>query len=160
MTNSTYETATFAAGCFWGVQELFDQVEGVKESVVGYTGGHVAHPTYEAVCTNRTGHAEAVQLQYDPSIVSYEDLLDMFWQMHDPTTPNRQGPNIGMHYRSAIFYHSDEQKVAAEVSKATQQKQYMRPIVTQILPAEPFWKAENYHQKFNKKHSLSGCHFL
>jgi peptide-methionine (S)-S-oxide reductase len=156
----TTETATFAAGCFWGVEATFRQIKGVKATAVGYTGGKLAHPTYEDVCTDRTGHAEAVEVQYDPQEVSYDQLLQVFWENHDPTTVNRQGPDVGTQYRSAIFYHTPEQKAAAEASKrqlATSGK-YSRQIATQIVPATTFWKAEDYHQQYLEKRGLSTCH--
>lgn len=152
--------ATFAAGCFWGVQEAFDKVKGVKYSTTGYTGGTMEHPTYEEVCSNTSGHAEAVQLSYDPDVVTYETLLKTFWEIHDPTTTNRQGPDIGSQYRSTIYYHSPVQKAAAEKSKADLEAlgTHSEPIVTEILPAGPFWKAEPNHQKYNEKHGITGCH--
>ncbi|HEY1074330.1 MAG TPA: peptide-methionine (S)-S-oxide reductase MsrA [Patescibacteria group bacterium] len=150
--------ATFAAGCFWGVQETFDKVKGVKYSTTGYTGGTMEHPTYEEVSSDTSGHAQAVQLSYDPDVVTYETLLTTFWDLHDPTTTNRQGPNIGSEYRSVIFYHSPLQKAAAEKSKAEREAlgTYSQPIMTEIVAAGPFWKAEARHQKYNDKHSISG----
>ena len=154
------ETATFAAGCFWGVEAAFRQIKGVKATTVGYTGGHLDHPTYKDVCTNRTGHAEAVQVEFDPSVVSYEQLLKIFWENHDPTTVNRQGPDVGTQYRSAIFYHTPEQEAAAEAAKRklAASGKFHRPIVTQIVPATTFWKAEDYHQQYLEKRGLSSCH--
>jgi len=154
------ETATFAAGCFWGVEAAFRQIKGVKATSVGYTGGHLEHPTYEDVCTDRTGHAEAVQVQYDPTVVTYEQLLKVFWENHDPTTVNRQGPDEGTQYRSAIFYHTPEQKAAAESAKQAlaASGKYRRQIVTEIVPAEVFWKAEDYHQQYLEKRGMSTCH--
>ncbi len=154
------ETATFAAGCFWGVEATFRQIKGVKATAVGYTGGHLDHPTYEDVCTDRTGHAEAVEVQYDPREVSYEQLLKVFWENHDPTTVNRQGPDVGTQYRSAIFYHTPEQKAAAEAAKQglAASGKYRREIVTQIVPAATFWKAEDYHQQYLEKRGMSSCH--
>lgn len=148
------ENATFAAGCFWGVEDAFMQVPGVISTQVGYTGGHTNEPTYKQVCADATGHAEAVLLEYDPQKVTYEQLLEVFWRIHDPTTPNRQGPDIGSQYRSAIFYHSPEQASAAEASKKSLDAsgRYGRPIVTQIVPADTFWPAEEYHQKYHLKH--------
>lgn len=148
--------ATFAAGCFWGVEEKFRNVEGVTDAQVGYTGGHTEDPTYEKVCTDTTGHAEAVEVDYDPEVVSYEDLLDVFWSIHDPTTPNRQGPDIGSQYRSAIFYHDEGQKEAAEKSKAAldASSRFTRPVVTEIVPASTFYRAEEYHQQYNQKRGL------
>ncbi len=154
------ETATFAAGCFWGVEETFRNIKGVKETMVGYTGGHQKDPTYKAVCTDETGHAEAVQVIYDPLEVSYEKLLEVFWENHDPTTANRQGPDVGSQYRSSIFYHTPEQKALAQKSKDELEKsgQFKRPIVTEITPATTFYKAEDYHQQYLKKRGLGSCH--
>jgi peptide-methionine (S)-S-oxide reductase len=151
------EKATFAAGCFWGIEDAFRQVKGVTDAAAGYTGGTLESPTYEDVCSDRTGHAEAVQVEFDPAQVSYDDLLSVFWKMHDPTTPNRQGPDVGSQYRSAIFFHSPAQEAAARASKETQEAsgRYRRPIVTQIVPAETFWRAEEYHQRYNEKHGRS-----
>jgi peptide-methionine (S)-S-oxide reductase len=153
-------TATFAAGCFWGVEETFRKVKGVTATAVGYSGGTMANPTYEDVCTDRTGHAEAVQVEFDPAQVSYEELLKVFWENHDPTTVNRQGPDIGRQYRSAIYYHTPEQKAAAERFKEQLQKsgKYRRPIVTEITPAGPFYRAEEYHQQYLVKRGLGQCH--
>jgi peptide-methionine (S)-S-oxide reductase len=155
------EKATFAAGCFWGVEEAFRQVEGVVSTAVGYEGGATKNPTYEDVCTDRTGHAEAVEVEYDPTRVSYDDLLDVFWQIHDPTTPNRQGPDVGTQYRSAIFYHTPEQQAAAIASKERQGRsgQSSRPIVTQIVPATTFYRAEEYHQRYLEKRGEASCHW-
>jgi peptide-methionine (S)-S-oxide reductase len=155
------EKATFAAGCFWGVEETFRQIPGVLATTVGYTGGTVDRPTYELVCTDRTGHAEAVEVQYDPARVSYQDLLKVFWENHDPTTLDRQGPDFGRQYRSAIFYHTPQQQAAATASRqALQQsgKHGARPIVTEIVAAGPFYRAEEYHQKYLEKRGLSSCH--
>lgn len=154
------ELATFGAGCFWGVEETFRQTPGVTDTAVGYEGGTVANPTYEQVCYNNTGHAEVVQVTYDPAKISYDDLLRIFWENHNPTTKNRQGPDIGEQYRSVIFYHSDEQKKAAEASKEKLEKSghYKQPIVTQIVPAQPFYKAEDYHQQYLAKRGLDACH--
>ncbi len=154
------ETATFAAGCFWGVQAAFDQVEGVTKTTVGYTGGHTEHPTYQQVCTDKTGHAEAVLVEFDPSVVTFDQLLDRFWDMHDPTTKNRQGPDVGSQYRSAIFYHSSEQRASALASKQRLEAsgRLKRPIVTEIVPATTFWPAEEYHQKYFAKHGGASCH--
>jgi peptide-methionine (S)-S-oxide reductase len=147
-----FETATFAAGCFWCVEAVFQDVRGVERVVSGYAGGKRADPTYEEVCTGMTGHAEAVQITFDPQVVSYADLLDIFWHTHDPTTLNRQGPDIGTQYRSAIFYHSEAQKKAAEESKrkAESEKLWPLPIVTEITPFTVFYKAEDYHQNYFK----------
>ncbi|MBL28118.1 MAG: peptide-methionine (S)-S-oxide reductase [Rhodospirillaceae bacterium] len=145
--------ATFAAGCFWGVEEAFRRVDGVTETVVGYEGGDTVNPSYEDVCTGRTGHAEVLQVDFDPARVSYENLLDVFWEIHDPTTLNQQGPDIGTQYRSAIFYHDDAQRAAAEASKARMEasSRFPRPIVTQIAPTSDFWRAEDYHQQYVEK---------
>jgi peptide-methionine (S)-S-oxide reductase len=154
------EKATFGAGCFWGVEETFRKIPGVTSTAVGYCGGSTQSPTYEQVCTDRTGHAESVEIEYDPSKVSYEKLLEVFWDNHNPTTLNRQGPDAGSQYRSVIFYHSPEQKAAAEASKKKldESGKFRRPIVTQIVPAAPFWRAEEYHQQYLEKRGLSNCH--
>ena len=154
------EKATFAAGCFWGVEETFRQIPGVLETMVGYLGGHTANPTYKDVCTDETGHAEVVQVTFDPSKVSYEKLLDVFWSTHDPTTLNRQGPDIGTQYRSAIFFHSPEQERRARASKEKMEAsgKFRREIVTEITPASTFYPAEEYHQKYLVKRGLSHCH--
>ncbi len=153
------ELATFAAGCFWGVEAVFRRVEGVVETAVGYCGGTLAHPTYDDVCTDRTGHAEAVQVRFDPAKLSYNDLLDVFWACHDPTTLNRQGPDVGTQYRSVIFYHDAAQKAAAEESKRKldQSGRYNRPIVTEIVPAPVFYRAEEYHQRYLEKRGRASC---
>src|ERR1700758_5280433 len=145
--------ATFAAGCFWGVEDAFRQVEGVISTTVGYTGGTTKSPSYKEVCTGRTGHAEAVEVEYDPSKVTYEQLLGIFWESHDPTTVNRQGPDVGTQYRSAIFYHDAAQEASARGSKALLDKSgaFKRPIVTEILAAPEFYKAEDYHQQYFEK---------
>ena len=147
------EKGTFAAGCFWGVEEAFRQVKGVVSTSVGYTGGSFNNPRYEDVCSGKTGHAEAVEIEYDPSRVSYEELLSVFWENHDPTTLNRQGPDIGTQYRSAIFFHTPEQKAAAIASKDKLQKsgRYKNPISTEITPASQFYRAEDYHQQYVEK---------
>src|SRR5262250_2149334 len=139
--------ATFAAGCFWGVEDAFRQVKGVTSTTVGYTGGTTKNPTYKEVCTDRTGHAEAVEVEFDPARVTYQDLLTVFWKSHDPTTLNRQGPDVGTQYRSAIFFHSPEQETLARTSKERLEKsgRFSRPIVTEILPASEFHRAEEYH---------------
>ena len=155
------EKAVFAAGCFWGVEAAFDQVKGVLHTTVGFTGGKTKDPSYEDVCTDTTNHAEAVELVYDPAIVSYEELLDVFWNIHDPTTPNRQGPDIGSQYRSAIFYYTPEQEKIAQASKKRLQKSNKSkgPIVTEVVPAKEFYKAEEYHQDYYRKHGLKPmCH--
>ncbi len=151
------EKATFAAGCFWGVEETFRTTEGVVSTMVGYTGGSTSNPTYEQVCSNATGHAEAVQVEFNPKLVSYVDLLHVFWSLHDPTTMNGQGLDIGSQYRSAIFYHGAEQKKAAEKSLKEEQKNYTNKIVTEIVPAGKFWKAEEYHQKYLMKTGKRVC---
>lgn len=154
------EKATFAGGCFWGVEHLFNEIPGVIEAVSGYEGGHVDNPSYQDVCTSTTGHAEAVEVTYDPAIVSYGTLLNAFWNMHDPTTLNRQGPDFGPQYRSVIFTHGPEQEKEAKQSKAEAQKYFKRPIVTEIVPAGHFWPAEEYHQRFFDKHpGHASCHF-
>lgn len=149
--------ATFGAGCFWHVEDLFQKTNGVISTNVGYIGGNLANPTYEEVCTDKTGHAEAVQVDYDPDVISYEELLDLFWSNHDPTSLNRQGPDVGYQYRSAIFVHDDEQKKIAEKSKEKLEHSgiFQKPIVTEITPAPEFYKAEEYHQKYFQKHGLS-----
>jgi peptide-methionine (S)-S-oxide reductase len=147
------ERATFAAGCFWGVESAFRRMKGVRQTTVGYTGGHLPDPTYEAVCSDRTGHAEAIEVVFDPAEVSYEDLLEAFWEMHDPTQLDRQGPDVGTQYRSAIFVHSPEQEKAARASLERRQQsgRHRRPIVTQIAPATRFYPAEAYHQQYFEK---------
>jgi peptide-methionine (S)-S-oxide reductase len=153
------EKATFGAGCFWGVEEAFRKVPGVIETAVGYEGGTLAFPTYRDVCTDKTGHAEVVQVQYDPAQVSYEKLLETFWGIHDPTTVNRQGPDVGTQYRSVIFYHTPQQKAEAAASKEKLVKsgKYKKPIVTQITPADTFWRAEEYHQQYIEKGGIDSC---
>jgi peptide-methionine (S)-S-oxide reductase len=152
------ETATFAAGCFWGVEAAFRQIPGVLEAVSGYTGGRVENPSYRQVCGHTTGHAEAVEVTFDPQRVSYEQLLSVFWQIHDPTQLNRQGPDVGDQYRSAIFTHSPEQQRAAIASRDLEQAKLSRPIVTQIVPAQKFWRAEEYHQRYVEKNGGAACH--
>jgi peptide-methionine (S)-S-oxide reductase len=154
------ELATFGAGCFWGVEVTFRQVRGVRDALVGYLGGTLANPTYKDVCTGRTGHAEVVQVEYDPDEVTYERLLEVFWENHDPTTLNRQGPDVGTQYRSAIFYHTPEQKAAAEASKARLDASgnFRKPIVTEITAASTFYPAEDYHQRYLEKRGLASCH--
>ena len=152
--------ATFAAGCFWGVEATFRQLPGVLSTRVGYTGGNFANPTYQDVCTDRTGHAEAVEVEYDPAKISYEQLLSVFWENHDPTQLNRQGPDWGTQYRSAIFFHSSEQEAAAKASKDGLERsgRFRKPIVTQIVPAATFHEAEDYHQQYLEKRGLASCH--
>jgi peptide-methionine (S)-S-oxide reductase len=153
------EKATFAAGCFWGVEAAFRQIPGVLATAVGYIGGRTNNPTYEDVCTDETGHAEAVEVEYDPARVPYNQLLDVFWQEHDPTQLNRQGPDVGSQYRSAIFFHTPAQQAAALASKEALEKsgRHRRPIVTEILPAAEFYKAEDYHQQYLEKRGLASC---
>lgn len=152
--------ATFGAGCFWGVEVAFRNLMGVTDAAVGYMGGTVAHPTYEQVCTDETGHAEVVQVEYDPARVPYERLLDLFWSSHDPTQRDRQGPDVGSQYRSAIFYHSDEQRASAEASRTALEaaRRFARPIATRIEAAGPFWRAEEYHQRYLEKRGRASCH--
>jgi peptide-methionine (S)-S-oxide reductase len=154
------EKATFGAGCFWGVEATFRQVPGVVDVAVGYAGGDFPNPTYRDVCSDQTGHAEVVEVEYDPAQVAYEKLLDVFWENHDPTTMNRQGPDVGTQYRSVIFYHSPEQERAARASKERLERfgAYHRPIVTQIEPAGEFYRAEEYHQRYLEKRGLAHCH--
>ncbi len=151
--------ASFAAGCFWHVEEAFRRVPGVVSTAAGYEGGSMEKPTYKDVCTDKTGHAETVEVTYDPSKVSYNKLLDVFWSIHDPTTPNRQGPDVGTQYRSVIFYHDKEQEEAAKRSKEKLEMSglYRKPIVTQVVPAGKFWKAEEYHQQYLAKNKLESC---
>lgn len=152
--------ATFGAGCFWGVEEEFRKVPGVRETAVGYSGGKLANPTYEDVCTDGTGHAEVVEVDYDPERASYETLLNVFWNGHNPTQLNRQGPDVGTQYRSVIFFHTPEQEASARASKERLEKsgRFARPIVTEISPAQPFWRAEDYHQRYLEKRGLGSCH--
>lgn len=152
--------ATFGAGCFWGVEEIFRQINGVKDTDVGYMGGTFKNPTYKDVCNGDTGHAEVVHITYDPAEVSYEKLLEIFWENHNPTTRNRQGPDTGRQYRSAIFYHTPEQQKIAKKSKAALEEsgKWHTPIVTEITPAGAFYKAEEYHQQYLRKNGLSNCH--
>ncbi len=152
--------ATFGAGCFWGVEATFRRTPGVVDTAVGYAGGHTENPTYKEVCTDRTGHAEVVEVEYDPSKVAYSQLLDVFWSSHDPTQVNRQGPDFGTQYRTVIFYHDDEQKAEAEASKKSldESRRFSRPIATEIVPAAPFFRAEDYHQRYLEKRGLENCH--
>ena len=151
--------ATFGAGCFWGVEAAFRRVTGVTSAAVGYLGGTLKNPTYHDVCTGKTGHAEVVQLEYDPSLVSYEELLNVFWSLHDPTTLNRQGPDVGTQYRSAIFFHNAEQEAVAKASKEKLQSsgRYKRDIVTEMTPASEFYRAEEYHQQYIEKRGQASC---
>ncbi|HJU86963.1 MAG TPA: peptide-methionine (S)-S-oxide reductase MsrA [Gemmatimonadota bacterium] len=153
------EKATFAAGCFWGVEETFRQLPGVVDTAVGFMGGTTASPSYREVCSGRTGHAEVVDLEYDPSRITYDELLEAFWSIHDPTTLNRQGPDVGDQYRSAIFYHTPEQEAAARASKERLDAagRFPRPIVTAIEPAGAFWRAEEYHQRYLEKRGAAAC---
>jgi peptide-methionine (S)-S-oxide reductase len=158
---STNERAVFAAGCFWGVESFFRAIPGVKDAIVGYTGGRTENPTYKQVCAGNTGHAEAVEVTFDPAQVDYDTLLDVFFENHDPTTPNRQGPDVGEQYRSAIFVQSPEQeaKSRAKIEALTARKRFRRPIVTQVVPAAPFWRAEEYHQRYFEKQGIAPtCH--
>lgn len=161
MTDEKYSVASFAAGCFWGVEAAFRELKGVVSTTVGYMGGHTEDPTYGDVCTGTTGHAETVQVVYDPSKLSYEKLLETFWNKHDPTTINRQGPDIGEQYRSIIFYHDDKQKEIATKSKddLDASGKYSRPIVTEIIPAGKFYMAEDYHQQYLEKRGRKTCRF-
>ena len=152
------EKATFAAGCFWGVEATFRRLAGVKDTQVGYIGGDTPNPTYKDVCTDETGHAEAVEITFDPQVISYHDLLNVFLENHDPTTKDRQGPDVGTQYRSAIFFHSPEQEQEAKASLEEAQKRFRRPIVTQIVPAPEFFRAEEYHQQYLEKRGLAHCH--
>jgi peptide-methionine (S)-S-oxide reductase len=156
----TMETATFGGGCFWGVEAAFRQLPGVVDTAVGYMGGTLENPTYKDVCTDRTGHAEVVQVTFDPAKLKYEQLLDSFWQFHDPTQFNRQGPDYGKQYRSVIFFHSPEQERIARESKEKLQAsgRFAKKIVTEISPAQAFWRAEDYHQRYLEKRGLAQCH--
>jgi peptide-methionine (S)-S-oxide reductase len=152
--------ATFAAGCFWGVEATFRQLPGVTSTRVGYTGGRLPNPTYKDVCSDQTGHAEAVEIEYDPAKLSYDQLLQVFWENHDPTQLNRQGPDWGTQYRSAIFFHTPEQEAAAKASKEALEKSgtFTKKVVTQIVPATTFYQAEDYHQQYLEKRGLASCH--
>jgi peptide-methionine (S)-S-oxide reductase len=154
------QKATFGAGCFWGVEVAFRQVEGVVATAAGYEGGSYQNPSYQDVCTGHTGHAEVVEVTYDTARASYDDLLNVFWTHHDPTTLNRQGPDRGTQYRSAIFYHDESQRIAAEASKERWNRsgRFRGPIVTEITPASTFYRAEEYHQRYLEKHGLASCH--
>jgi peptide-methionine (S)-S-oxide reductase len=151
------QTAIFAAGCFWGVEADFRDIPGVLDAEVGYTGGHTENPSYRDVCTDTTGHAEAVRVTFDADAVSYETLLDAFWSLHDPTQMNRQGPDVGTQYRSAVFYTNEAQRAAAEAGKNRAQTRFARPVVTQVLPEQPFFRAEDYHQRYLEKQGLRHC---
>jgi peptide-methionine (S)-S-oxide reductase len=154
------EKATFGAGCFWGVEVEFGRIPGVIETAVGYEGGQTERPSYKDVCTDRTGHAEVVELTFDPETVTYERLLDAFFELHDPTQLNRQGPDWGTQYRSAIFFHSPEQEATAKkvIERLSAEQKFRKPIVTQVVPAQTFWKAEDYHQKYLEKRGAVSCH--
>jgi peptide-methionine (S)-S-oxide reductase len=154
------EKATFGAGCFWGVEATFRSIPGVVSTLVGYCGGKTDNPTYQDVCTDTTGHAEVVEITFDPAQLPYEQLLQTFWKLHDPTTPNRQGPDVGSQYRSVIFFHSPAQEAAARAAKERLDKsgKFRHPVVTQIVPAAPFYKAEDYHQRYLEKRGLASCH--
>lgn len=152
--------ATFGAGCFWGVQLRFQQVPGVTGTAAGFEGGATERPSYRDVCTDATGHAEVVEIDYDPAKVSYQQLLDLFFELHDPTQLNRQGPDWGTQYRSVVFFHSEEQEAAAKetIARLTAEKRYAKPIVTQVAPAQSFWRAEDYHQHYLEKRGMTSCH--
>jgi len=154
------EKATFGAGCFWGVEATFRSIPGVASTRVGYCGGKTDNPTYQDVCTDTTGHAEVVEITFDPAQLPYEQLLETFWKLHDPTTPNRQGPDVGSQYRSVIFFHSPAQEAAARAARERLDKsgKFRNPVVTQIVPAAPFYKAEDYHQRYLEKRGLASCH--
>jgi peptide-methionine (S)-S-oxide reductase len=159
MNESDLEIATFAAGCFWGVEDAFMKTKGVKSTKVGYTGGNLTNPTYEDVCTDKTGHAEAIQIKYDPKEISYKELLELFWSIHNPTTKNRQGPDIGTQYRSSIFYHTSEQeKIANQVRQELDDSKFQNKIVTEIVAASTFYPAEEYHQKYYQKIGGGSCY--
>ena len=163
VTTKKLQLATFAAGCFWGVEDAFQKIKGIKSTVVGYTGGWLNNPTYRDVCTGKTGHTEAIQVQFDPNEVSYEDLLGVFWSIHNPTTKNRQGLDVGSQYRSMIAYHTPEQELAAKKSKEELENSGRlsgRSIVTEIVPASPFYKAEQYHQKYYQRRGGSGSCYI
>jgi peptide-methionine (S)-S-oxide reductase len=153
------EKATLGAGCFWGVEATYRRLAGVKSTQVGYMGGAMKNPSYKQVCTDSTGHAEVLEVTFDPEVISYHDILEVFWENHNPTTLNRQGPDVGTQYRSAIFTHSPEQEAEAKASRDAAQARFPRPIVTEITPATEFWKAEEYHQQYLEKRGLSQCHF-
>jgi peptide-methionine (S)-S-oxide reductase len=158
-STATTQKATFGAGCFWGVEAAFRQIPGVLDAAVGYEGGTLENPTYRDVCTDRTGHAEVVEVTFDPSRVSYARLLDEFFALHDPTTPNRQGPDVGSQYRSAVFFHSPEQRAEAQaaIERLTAKGSFKRPIVTEVVPAQTFYRAEDYHQRYFEKNGIA-CH--
>jgi peptide-methionine (S)-S-oxide reductase len=155
-TQDGHELATFGGGCFWCTEAVLQRIEGVLSVTSGYAGGTTPNPTYEEVCTGETGHAEVVQVSYDPALISYDEVLDIFWQSHDPTTLNRQGADVGTQYRSIILYADDRQKTAAEASRARLQERLKSPIVTEIVPLQKFWKAEDYHQNYYSSHTSAG----
>ncbi len=157
---ATLEVATFGAGCFWGIEETFANIPGVKATAVGYSGGTAENPTYRQVCSGRTGHAEVVEVAYDPTEISYQELLRVFWENHNPTTLNRQGPDVGAQYRSAIFFHNPQQEAMARKSKEDLDRsgKYKKPIVTEITPASTFYRAEDYHQRYLQKRGMGACH--
>lgn len=159
LPEKNYEFATFGAGCFWGVEYTFREQQGIIGTSVGYMGGHLPNPSYKDVCSNRTGHAEVVHLLYDPTIITFSKLLTIFWQNHNPTTLNRQGPDVGTQYRSAVFYHSETQRTVAEAMKLqiTKEKKFSNPVVTEITPALPFYRAEDYHQLYLEKNGRGHC---
>lgn len=154
--NEELETATFGAGCFWCVEAVFERLDGVEDARSGYMGGHVEHPSYEQVCTKTTGHVEVVQVRFDPRKIGYGELLEWFWQLHDPTTPDRQGADVGPQYRSVIFWHTPEQREAAEKSRTSAQERFADPIVTELRAASRFWEAEDYHQDFFAQNRTQG----
>ena len=154
--SKNYEKATLGGGCFWCLEAVFENVKGVEDVISGYAGGDIDHPTYEEVCSGTTNHAEVVQITYDPTIISYKDILEIFWKIHDPTTLNRQGADVGTQYRSVIFYHDEKQKEIAQKNKAEAQKSFTSPIVTEISPLQKFWKAEDYHQDYFKNNPNQG----
>ncbi len=158
MNTKSTQHATFGAGCFWGVEAAFRGQKGVRSTQVGYAGGSTNNPTYRDVCSDQTGHAEVVQVEFDPAEVSYDELLEIFWKAHDPTQVNRQGPDLGSQYRSAIFFHTPEQKEVAESSKEAAQSRFRRPIATEITAAGTFWRAEEYHQQYLEKRGMGSCH--
>ena len=159
MEATTLQKATFAAGCFWHVEDAFRRIKGVQDARVGYTGGFVANPDYRLVCTDTTGHAEALEVTFDPSVVSYEELVEFFWTMHDPTQKNRQGPDWGKQYRTAIFTHDEQQKKVAEASKQAldESGRFKKPIATEVVEAGAFWEAEDYHQQYYAKRGIDSC---
>lgn len=157
MSEQNIEKATFAAGCFWGVEQAFFETEGVIKTTVGYEGGHKENPTYKEVCTDTTGHAEVVEIEFDKNVISYRELVEKFWQIHNPTQVNRQGPDVGSQYRSSIFFHSEEQREVAEASKSENAENFAQPIATEIVSAATFYPAEDYHQKYFQKNAVS-CH--